>query len=248
MLKRFAMVLIGIFVILLFFAVTINNYSRNFAFQERLEQRLATIERNQQEILDNLKRKRTVRPSRKKAEKRPPVNMNKVHNINIDQSPVKGDPQGKVTIVEFSDFQCPYSQKFHSIFMEVVNSYPSGVRYVFKSFPLSYHKEARSATKVLLVAEEKGKYWEMMDLLFDNAKNLSKEKYNELAVQLGFDTQDFLEMLQENDASYEKSIKKDIAIAREVGVRGTPTFFINGKRTSARSAEDLKKEINKLLE
>ena len=87
----------------------------------------------------------------------------------------------------------------------------------------------------------------MLDLIFQNAKSLDKSKYKELAGQLGINSDEFVQKLQDQDEQLEQVIQKDMATAGKADVGGTPTFFVNGKRTMARTAEDLKKQIDQIL-
>ena len=228
-------------------AVKRNEYRKNFIYQRNMEKQLTTIQNNQKEIIKVLMSKGFAQQPKFKKNARPQIDLNKVYDIDISDSMIKGNPEAKVTIVEFSDFQCPYSQKFHPIIMDVTRAYPEDVNYVFMSFPLSYHKQSKPATKALLVAKQHGKYWEMLDLIFQNAKDLNDDKYKELAMQLGIKEDVFVQKLQEQDDQFEQRIQEDIAIAGKTDVGGTPTFFVNGKRTTARTVEDFKKQIDQIL-
>lgn len=177
----------------------------------------------------------------------PPEDLNKEYKIDVGQSSVLGDKNAKVTIVEFSDFQCPFSQKFHAIVMEVIKSYPKGVKYILKDFPLQFHPNARPAAKAALAAREQGKYWEMVEALFANGTALSEDKYKELAGTLGLNVDKFMKDLKEKDAQWEKSIEEDMKLGGSIDVRGTPTFFMNGKKTRARDVNAFKTEIDKIL-
>ncbi len=218
------------------------------ASQKTIEQRLATIEAKQMTILYSLQAlggKNIPGP----AQAMPPAqDSNKVYNIGVGSSPVKGNKNAKVTIVEFSDFQCPYSQKFHPVVGEVMKTYPKDVNFVFKNFPLSFHPQARPAAKAALAAGEQGKYWEMVEALFQNGRELSDAKFEELAKQLGLNAEKFIKDYKDNDAKWEKLIGEDMAVAGQSGVQGTPTFFINGKKTNARDLAAYKQEIDQILQ
>lgn len=234
-----------VFFLVVVFAVKVNEYRKNSIYQARIETQLNGITKDQKKIIVMLQ---GVKTGAVKNQKRPGVaDPNKVYDIDLSKATIKGKKDAKVTIVEFSDFQCPYSQKFHPIVMEAINAYPDDVNYVFMSFPLNYHKQAKPATKALLVAKQHGKYWEMLDLLFLNAKQLSQEQYKVYASQLGINPDEFEQKLKNQDAQLEKMIQEAIVVAQKSGVRGTPTFFINGKKTTARSVEDLKKKIDSIL-
>ncbi|MFC1890289.1 thioredoxin domain-containing protein [Thermodesulfobacteriota bacterium] len=177
--------------------------------------------------------------------KKPQIDYNKVHNIPDGASAVRGAKDGKVTIVEFSDVQCPYCVKFQPLIKEILEKYPNDVRHVFKNFPLRFHKQARPAALALLAAKEQGKYWELQKLLFENGKTLSEEKIKELAGTAGLDVARFETALKSEALT--KALDTEMAVARSAGVRGTPSIFVNGKRVKERSFEGMKKMIDEAL-
>lgn len=177
----------------------------------------------------------------------PPEDFSKVYDIPLDHSPVKGNKNAPVTIVEFVDFQCPFCARFHSPLVETLEAYPDKVNYVLKNFPLSFHPEARPAAKAAFAAGVQGKYWEMADRILENGKNLSMQKYKEIAEEIGLDMEQFLEDYEKKDAQWEDYIQKDLALGGQVNVRGTPTFYINGRKTNARDVAGFKKEIDSIL-
>ncbi|HOX54667.1 MAG: thioredoxin domain-containing protein [Candidatus Omnitrophica bacterium] len=177
----------------------------------------------------------------------PAEDFSKFYNIDLGRSFVKGNKNAKVTIVEFSDFQCPFSKRFHAVIEDVLKAFPNDVKFVFKNFPLAMHQQARSAAKASLAAGLQGKYWEMVDLLFKNSPDFSEEKYKEWAGQLGLNVEKFMQDYKEKDAEWEKLIKDDMALADSVDVRGTPTFFVNGLKTMARDLASFKGQIDLIL-
>ena len=219
-----------------------------FALGCTADKKLGEIEKNQKNILEKL----TVIEGNQdkilkgaKPGKRPSVDVNKVHNIPIGKSPVKGDVTAPVTIYEFSDFQCPYCAKLQPTLNEVLDAYPGKVKLVFKNFPLSFHKQARNAAKAAHAAGEQGKYWEMHDKIFEKYNKLTEESFAEFAAELGLDTGKFTADYSSN--KYDGQIKQDMQIAAQVGVRGTPTLFINGKLQQSRSLDGFKSTIDGLL-
>ncbi len=179
---------------------------------------------------------------------RPPVeDLDKVYSIGVGDSLIKGKKDAPVTIVEFSDFQCPFSQRFHPVVNEVFTAYPNDVNFVYKNFPLPFHPQSKPAAKAALAAREQGKYWEMVELLFQNGQNLSDETYEKLAGQLGLNVGKFMKDYKDKDGEWEKLIADDMNLAKGIDVRGTPTFFINGRKTSARDFNGYKAEIDKIL-
>jgi protein-disulfide isomerase len=177
----------------------------------------------------------------------PQEDFSKVYDLPVGSSYILGDPKAPVTIVEFSDMQCPYCGRFHPALKDVVKAYPGKVKVMFKHFPLGFHQMARPAAKAAMAAGVQGKFYEMIDLLMANNTSLSAEKFNELAKQLGLNEVQFAKDLKERDAEWEKVIAEDMALAQTAAVMGTPTYFLNGKRTNARTLDGWKQEIDALL-
>lgn len=209
--------------------------------QEAIENKLSSIE-------SSITKMRSPFAAVDRAQMPPAENFDKEYKINIGRSYIKGNKDAKVTIVEFSDFQCPFSKRFHSVISEVLNAYPKDVKFIFKNFPLSFHPQARSAAKASLAAGAQEKYWEMVDLLFQNNEGLSEEKYKQLAGQLGLNVEKFMQDYKEKDAEWEKIISEDLSAVDACEARGTPTFYINGKKTMARDLAGFKAEVDKILQ
>ncbi|MBI4682197.1 MAG: thioredoxin domain-containing protein [Nitrospirae bacterium] len=179
------------------------------------------------------------------APQRPAVDINQVFNLPVGSSPIKGRKEAPVTIVEFSDYQCPYCSKLQPILNQVLAAYPKDVKLVFKDFPLSFHQQARNAAKAARAAGEQGKYWEMHDLVFENFNQLNDNSYKEFAAKLNLDETKFLADFQ--SSKYDNLIQQDISLGQSASVGGTPTLFLNGKRMQGRSFEDFKAAIDGYL-
>jgi len=146
---------------------------------------------------------------------------------------VKGPATAKVTIVEFSDFQCPACKSFAPIIDEVVKQYPLDVRFVYKHFPLkTIHFRAESAAFAAEAASNQGKFWEMHDLLFENQDIWSKKRgtgvFEEYALKIGLDVTQFKADI-DSDQVKEK-VRTVSKFGVEMGINSTPTFYINGKK------------------
>ncbi len=167
--------------------------------------------------------------------------------FTVDGYPIYGAESAPVTLVEFSDFQCPYCSKFGPVLKQVVKDMPGKVRLVFKQFPLNFHKQARPAARAALAAHKQGKFWEMHDLIFAKYRELNDGLYDELATTLGLDLGKFKADMA--DAAIEQMINADVQEGRSGGVRGTPTFFINGRRYQEqdRSVDAIKKVISEQI-
>ncbi len=177
----------------------------------------------------------------------PAEDMNKVYDIPVAGSYVLGSKDAPVTITVFDDYQCPFCGRFYPAAVEGQKAFPGKVKMVVKHYPLPFHKMALPAAKAALAAGEQGKFFEMSDLIFANAAALSDEKFKELAGQAGLNVEKFLKDLKDRDAVYAKVIEADLDLGSKIDVRGTPTYFLNGKKCNARTADDWKAQIAELL-
>ncbi|MCB9534667.1 MAG: thioredoxin domain-containing protein [Myxococcales bacterium] len=158
------------------------------------------------------------------------------HDIDTSGTAGKGPADAPVVLVEYSDFECPYCKRLTDALHEVAEREPELLRIHFKHFPMDtscndtmagpLHKEACNAAVAAVCAERQGKLWPMHDLLFANARKLSREAYLEFAAQIGVDVEGFRACL--DDPAALQRVKDDIAEGAKMGVRGTPTFFVNG--------------------
>jgi protein-disulfide isomerase len=154
----------------------------------------------------------------------------KPFRFELDSSgaPGIGPETAEVTIVEFSDFQCPYCARYGPILKRLVDEYPNQVRVVFKQFPIaSIHPQARKAAEASLCAGDQGKFWEMHDAMFENQSKLAVPQLKELATTVGLDTTQFNQCL--DSGRHFQTVSKDLQDAMKVGVSGTPAFFVNGR-------------------
>jgi protein-disulfide isomerase len=140
----------------------------------------------------------------------------------------KGVETAPVTIVEYSDFQCPFCGRVVPSLDKLFKAYPDKIRIIFKQYPLSFHANARPAAKAALAAGRQGKFWEMHDLLFANQTALSDANYLAWAKQLNLDLDQFKKDL--SDPALETQIAADEKEARGFGISGTPSFVINGTK------------------
>jgi len=141
--------------------------------------------------------------------------------------PAMGPEGAPVTIVEFSDFQCPYCQRHAPTIDRIKQSYGDQVRVVFRQFPLPIHDNAQKAAEASLCAAEKGKFWEMHDAMFVDIRALGVEQLKETAAALSLDAASFGECL--DSGKYAAQVAQDLQAGRLAGVTGTPAMFINGR-------------------
>lgn len=141
--------------------------------------------------------------------------------------PVLGSPDAKVTVVEFTDYQCPFCSRFEqSTFKQLKKNYidTGKVRWVVLDMPLSFHKDALMASQAAHCANEQDKFWEIRELFFQNQKQLQPEHIAQYAKQAGIQTEAFNQCINSN--RYQEAIQRDIAEAQKQRISGTPTFVI----------------------
>jgi protein-disulfide isomerase len=151
--------------------------------------------------------------------------------INTDGDPVRGPASAKVTIVEFSDFQCPYCAKATGEVKQILDKYPKDVHFLFKQFPLDIHSQAALAAEASLAAQAQGKFWEMHDKLYANFRSINKVRILEWAQELGLDMTRFKTDLDSH--KYLARVMAEEKQGEDAGVEGTPTFYINGKKLNS---------------
>jgi protein-disulfide isomerase len=150
-----------------------------------------------------------------------------VQKIDVGASPAKGPKNAPVTIVAFSDFECPFCSRVLPTLAQIEKEYEGKVRIAFKHQPLSFHRNARPAAMASLAAHEQGKFWQYHDKLFANQRALDRASLERYAQELGLDLAKFKAALDGD--KFEKQIAADVAEATRVGANGTPNFFINGR-------------------
>ncbi len=174
--------------------------------------------------------------------------FDRVYAIELGEAPIRGNPNAAITIVEYSDFQCPFCARAQPILEAVLEKYPDDVRLVYKHFPLSFHKAARPSAIASLAAMQQGKFWEMHDVLFEVGSGLDAAKMPEYAEQAGLNIDHFNRDLEANEAAYDSAVTADYRSGTAVDVRGTPTLYVNGKKVRVRTVEGMSAMIDAALE
>lgn len=149
-------------------------------------------------------------------------------DIGVDDDSIKGDVDAPVTIIEFSDFECPFCTRFYeNTLPQIIKEYvdTGKARFVYRDFPLGFHPNAQKAAEAAECAGEQGKYYEMHDKLFDDGVSGGVEGFKGYAADIGLDSVEFDECLDSGEM--ESEVKKDMADGQQAGVSGTPGFFIN---------------------
>jgi protein-disulfide isomerase len=170
------------------------------------------------------------------------------YDVPVDDDPAIGPENAAITIVEFSDYECPYCRQWQNeVFTKLMEAYPEQVRLVYRDFPLSsIHANAAPAAEAANCANEQGKFWPFHDKLFSMELGLNDQAYQEYAASLGLNVQSFLECMKSD--RYQAEIQADYQFAANLGVSSTPTFFINGIAiVGAQPFEVFKQVIDKEL-
>lgn len=152
-----------------------------------------------------------------------------VFKVEVGDAPVKGNPSAKVTIVEYSDFQCPFCSKAATTVNEIAKKYGNKVQIAFKHYPLPFHAQAKIASQASMCAYEQKKeaFWTMHDKMFADQSKLDQDSLINTAKAAGLKVEDFKNCL--TSQKYVPFIEKNVAEGQQLGVKSTPTFFINGK-------------------
>jgi protein-disulfide isomerase len=159
---------------------------------------------------------------------------------------IKGNPAASVTLVEYSDFQCPACAAFQPVVNELLAQYGSQIKFEYKHFPLPIHNFAQQAAVAAEAASQQDKFFEFHDKLFENQKEWSSSAtpqafFTQYAEELGLDVEKF--KTHQNSSVLRDAVRADLADARELGLTGTPTFFLNGERMQFETFEDFIAQI-----
>jgi protein-disulfide isomerase len=147
--------------------------------------------------------------------------------LNNEGAPSKGPAEAKVTLVEFSDFQCPFCSRFFPTLKQVEQNFGDKVRIVYRQFPLTnIHPNAFKAAEASLCAHDQGKFWDMHDMMFQDQKRLSVKDLKATAGRLGLNQKKFDTCL--DTGRYTEQVQEDLKEGSRVGVTGTPAVFVNG--------------------
>jgi protein-disulfide isomerase len=165
--------------------------------------------------------------------------------IATDDQPTKGAANASVTIVAFSDFECPSCERQHPILERIVSEFGGRVRLVMRDFPLSQHANARKAAEAAEAAREQGKYWEYADVLFRNQSDLSLDKLRQYATEVGLDRAKFDASL--DGGKFAEKVQRDMIDGNKLGINATPTVYVNGKRVPDNSFESVKSAVEAAL-
>jgi protein-disulfide isomerase len=217
----------------------------------KLQESLAEIQAKQDTLLVKMGELETkigqapaARPGQDPKAKKPGGPLAELtYKVDVGDAHTKGPATAKVTIVEWSDFQCPFCSRVVPTMAELQKAYGDDIRIAFKHNAMAMHNRAKAAAIAAEAAGKQGKFWEMHDLLFANAKELTDENFVKWAGEIGIDVEKFAKDLA--DPAIAKKVDAHQLQGAKLGARGTPAFFVNGRYLSgAQPAEAFKKLID----
>jgi len=150
-----------------------------------------------------------------------------VRELDLSAAPARGRSDAPITIIEFSDLQCPFCARVTPTLRELLKQYPDQVRWVFKNFPLDFHADSPLAHSAAMAAARQGKFWEMHDLIFASQQNMKRDSLLAEARSLNLDMARFTNDLDSDELKQQVELDRRDGLG--LGVSGTPAFFINGK-------------------
>lgn len=166
-------------------------------------------------------------------------------DIDTSSAPTLGKPEAPVVITVFSDFQCPYCGRVGSLLEPILQQNPDNVKIAFKHFPLPSHNMARQAAWASMAAHQQGKFWEYHDQLFKNSSTLNDKKFEEIAQGMGLNMERFKQDM--GSLAVKDRVEKDAEEGRNIGVRGTPALYVNGRALKDRSPQGIQGLIDEEL-
>jgi protein-disulfide isomerase len=191
------------------------------------EEALASLERDMRQARRLEVSKSIVRQLRKKAIVDIRLESPRLDRNDLGGIAVHGPDDAPVTMVVFEDFQCPGCAALSPVLAELREHYPETLRILHRDSPLSIHQDAKAAAEAANCAAEQGRFWQMAEALYAHAQSLNRPSFEQFAADAGLDRESFASCLDSGRQS--RSWKEGLSAAREAGLRGTPTVFINGR-------------------
>jgi protein-disulfide isomerase len=234
------------------------SYSQSAEEFKALENEVKALKEGQQAIQKEIQE---IKSSLRAQQEPPAPPAFKETVMSIEGYPFMGNKDAKLTIIEFSDYQCPFcSRHLRETMPQIEKDYvkTGKLKYVFRNYPLPFHQQASKAAEAANCAGDQGKFWEMHDRLYANQNALDEKNLPEHAKAVGLDLEKFQDCL--SSGKHAQEIKKDIEDGQKVGIDGTPSFLLgfteaNGARVKAvkmivgaQPFTDFKEAIDSLLE
>ena len=170
------------------------------------------------------------------------------YNLTFNpQDNFAGNPNATVTLIEYSDFQCPACAYYHTVLNQLKMDYPDNVVFIYRNFPLPQHKNAKPAAYAVEAAARQGKFWEMHNLIFENQtnwsdKNVADSLFENYAKQLNIDIERYRNDIK--DPQISRKVDGQLVSGEKLNITGTPTFFLNGKQIQANNIDEFKEKID----
>jgi protein-disulfide isomerase len=184
------------------------------------------------QVIEGVVPQQTLKPSVPRETVAPATQKNIDMKSLIDDDPWAGNKNAKVIVVEFSDFQCPFCQKAAPTVKQIIESYGDNILFVYRDFPIhSIHPQAQKAAEASQCAFEQDRFWDYHDKLFEKQSEWATSgvpKFKDYAAELGLDTTKFNDCL--DSGKYANEVGADLSVGQQLGVTGTPTFFVNGEK------------------
>jgi hypothetical protein len=171
----------------------------------------------------------------------PSLTETTTENLITNHTYTLGKADAPVTLVEFSDFECPACKAFQPVVRSLYDTYPEQLRIAYRNFPLPQHPNARKAAEASELAGEQGKFWEYADILFENSTNLTETDLIKYAQDLGLNVEQFQTKLTNGDAA--GFVNDDIAMAIKLKLNSTPSFFLNSRIVNYTSPQNLADQV-----
>jgi protein-disulfide isomerase len=162
--------------------------------------------------------------------------------IDVSEAPVKGNPNAKITLVEFADYECPHCRRFQPVLRQIIDEFHDNVKLYFKHYPLPQHTNARLAAEAAVAAQKQGKFWQFQDKLWDKQDELGPAEIEKVAKETGLDVAKFRADLASE--AVKARVQKDRADGAAAGLQATPTLYIDGREyTDGRDTDSLREWI-----
>jgi protein-disulfide isomerase len=152
----------------------------------------------------------------------------RISNIDVSTAPSKGTPSGRVSVVEFVDYECPHCKHAQALLRQLVEEYPKDVKVYFKHFPLSHHTNARLAAEAAVAAQKQGKFWPYSDKMWANSEGLTPAVIEKAANEIGLNVTRFKADMSSD--AVKQRVQQDKELGSELGVNSTPSIYLNGRK------------------
>jgi protein-disulfide isomerase len=167
-------------------------------------------------------------------------------NIDIADAPMKGNPSGRVTLIEFVDYECPHCKRVQPVMRQAVDEFKNDLRVYFKHYPLPSHPNARLAAEAAVAAQKQGKFWPYNDGVWAHSEGLTPAVLEQIAKDVGLDVEKWRKDLDSDEVR--QRVQKDRSDGEALSIQATPTIYLNGREyTDPRDIDSLRDWVNEEL-